>query len=309
MERETTTNPPNGGEEPIAPSRTEDTPSRRDATTKRTADTRKNLNPSKKARIVVPQDALMTLASSYQTHYSQYCKGRKRVGQRVPASVWKLAYKDFLDDQRLKAENDGEVFDSSTLPAERTLQDALRTVLAEMNTGTSDDGAAREGLASLQDEDVLVQLKKTDTFNRKKMSDFREALIAGTVETRTTDHASSSEPRVSAAQVVNDEAVEKTDVKFQNKTKKELFASAVNAISEMTAAVEANSTALTETVTEQNSIFKEDCEGKKMLREQQLATLKSEELDRQINRLATLRDAGVLSDEEFKSRVKKIAGL
>lgn len=47
-------------------------------------------------------------------------------------------------------------------------------MLSEVKTGTAD----LEGLtASLQDQDLLTRMKATDSYQRKKMHDFRESLV------------------------------------------------------------------------------------------------------------------------------------
>lgn len=124
-----------------------------------------------------------------------------------------------IDDQILKAEHDGVVLDGQALPAERTLQDALRTVLSETSTGVSDDAAGKHGLVYVQSEDVLLKLKKTDTFNRRKMNDFRDALIAGTVETNSSNLSAvmATNSAVSEALSSNLDLGDKSEDRFQKK--------------------------------------------------------------------------------------------
>ncbi|PXF40369.1 hypothetical protein BWQ96_09925 [Gracilariopsis chorda] len=139
-----------------------------------------------KRRSVVGADALACMTSSYGKHFTAYCRKRKQgVQQRVPAAVWKLVYKDYLDDGKAKCEIAGVQFDKD-VPQERTLQNALRSALDDVQTEVSD----RPGqLCALQNDDLMQKLKETDTYNKKKMGDFRESLISQS--TRKSDDAGS----------------------------------------------------------------------------------------------------------------------
>ncbi|PXF44606.1 hypothetical protein BWQ96_05637 [Gracilariopsis chorda] len=137
-------------------------------------------------RNVVGADALACMTSSYGMHFTAYCRKRKQaVQQRVPAAVWKVVYKNYLDDGKAKYEIAGVQFDKD-VPQERTLQNALRSALDDVQTGVC-DGPGQ--LCALQNDDLTQNLKESDTNNKKKMGDFCQSLISQS--TRKSDDAGS----------------------------------------------------------------------------------------------------------------------
>lgn len=168
----------------------------------------------------------------------------KKFVQKVPATVWKSVYKDYLNDMRLKAEAATEKIDEAKLPGERTLQDALRAALNEIGTGVSDDAAAKEGHATMQSEDLLVKLRRSDTFNWRKMCEFRGSLLTG-----ESDPAAVASSGNNAS--TND--VSTGEDKFRNRTKKDILSDAANSMSEMVAAVEKGTTDLCHAVNTQTA--------------------------------------------------------
>jgi hypothetical protein len=70
-------------------------------------------------------------------------------------------------------------FEKGDLPAVKTLQDALRSSL-DQDTGVSD--AKGENMCPLQDEDMLVMLKRSDGRARRNMLQFRDDFIYGTAQ-------------------------------------------------------------------------------------------------------------------------------
>jgi hypothetical protein len=56
------------------------------------------LRPQKKPRVALETEHLATLKASYLVHFSEWRKGKSKISQKLPGSVWKLVYKDFIDD-------------------------------------------------------------------------------------------------------------------------------------------------------------------------------------------------------------------
>lgn len=100
---------------------------------------------SKKARVYIESDSLVTIFHTYNVQFSKYCKGRKKVVQKVPANVWRSVYKGYVNDMRLKSCALGESFNESKLQCERTRQETLRPALNDNGTGVSDVAAEKEG--------------------------------------------------------------------------------------------------------------------------------------------------------------------
>ncbi|PXF42844.1 hypothetical protein BWQ96_07438 [Gracilariopsis chorda] len=179
---------------------------------------------------VVGADAFACMTSSYGKHFTAYCRKRKQAfQQRVPAAVWKLVYKDYSDDGKAKCEIAGVQFDKD-MAQERTLQNALRSALDDVQTGVSD---APGQLCALKNEELMQKLKKSDTYNKKKMGGFRESLISES--TKKSDDAGSKS-------VIDLVSKEKTQVEemisLANQSKKKLLKDRVTAISSMVTVVE-----------------------------------------------------------------------
>jgi hypothetical protein len=124
----------------------------------------------------IQTETLATLVSSYHRHFSAYSKTKRRVVQRVPGKVWKQVYADCKDEVVEACQKAGMEYNDQTLPAERTLQDALRAAL-DPDTGVSD----REGATKVvpQSEDILRALKKSDGHARRVMLRHRDSIMAG----------------------------------------------------------------------------------------------------------------------------------
>jgi hypothetical protein len=91
----------------------------------------------KRQRTIVQTENLSILVSCYHVHYADYCRGRKDVSQRIPAKIRKKVYADFVEachDSILSVSPEAE-FNENQLPAERTLQDALRDALDQAGYG------------------------------------------------------------------------------------------------------------------------------------------------------------------------------
>ncbi|PXF47461.1 hypothetical protein BWQ96_02792 [Gracilariopsis chorda] len=154
------------------------------------------------------------------------------VQPRVPAAVWKLVYKDYLDDGKAKCEIAGVQFDKD-VPQERTLQNALRSALDDVKTGVS-DGPGQ--LCALQNDDLMQKLKESDAYNKKKMGDFRKYLISQS--TRKSDNAGSD----SVIDLVPEQKIKVEEkISLTNLSKKKLLKDMVTAISCMVTVVEEKS--------------------------------------------------------------------
>lgn len=66
---------------------------------------------SKKARVAIGSDSLVTILYAYNVQFSKYSTGRKKVVQKIPATLWRSVYQYFINDIRLKAGASGEKFD------------------------------------------------------------------------------------------------------------------------------------------------------------------------------------------------------
>jgi hypothetical protein len=75
----------------------------------------------KSQKVLLETEKLAILVSSYNKHFSEYCKGRRNATQRVPSKVWKSVYPDFIDKAREVAADCDEQLDTPSIPAERTL--------------------------------------------------------------------------------------------------------------------------------------------------------------------------------------------
>lgn len=124
------------------------------------------------------------------------------------------------------------------------LQAALPSTLNDFGTCVSDDGAAQEGNATLQGEDLLVKLRNSDTFNRKNMCKF--------LESHLTDDSSIFTPNSTAKNETpsnNSSAAEK----FQNRTNIEILGDSADAMYKMVTVVESSTSNLCDVVKAQNN--------------------------------------------------------
>jgi hypothetical protein len=147
----------------------------------------------KSQKVLLETEKLAILVSSYNKHFSEYCKGRRNVTQRDPSKVWKSVYADFIDKAREVAADCDEQLDTPSIPAERTLQDCLRCALDDQDTGTPDEKCAHR--VTLQCEDTLQRLKKTDGHATRNMLRLRQDLIEG----KRPSNAESSGSRVTVS--------------------------------------------------------------------------------------------------------------
>ncbi|PXF48984.1 hypothetical protein BWQ96_01122 [Gracilariopsis chorda] len=150
----------------------------------------------------------------------------------------------------------------------------------------------------------MQKLKESDTYNKKKMGDTRESLICQS--TRKSDDAGSE----SVIDIVPEEKkVVEEKISLANPSKKKLLKDTVTAISSMVTVVEEQSDNLCQAVEKQTKVRENDIVSRQTLREEQLKSLQSQEIHRQIKRLIFLREQGIISEAEFKERVKVIVEL
>ena len=131
--------------------------------------------PTKNPRAALETEHLATLKASYLVHFSEWSKGKSKICQKLPGSVWKLVYKDFIEEQTKILIGDNIPFDPDKLPATRTLQDALKDNIGSAETGESDSKGAEKVV--LKNEQCLKELKVTDGHARRNMIKFRASLI------------------------------------------------------------------------------------------------------------------------------------
>jgi hypothetical protein len=89
----------------------------------------------------------------------------KRPEQKIPSKVWK----DIVSDLIIKTGS--EPSDQQ----QRTMKDNLRSYLEDLSTGTAN--GENDARPELQKEEVLRQLKQTDTYASKVLLSKRHQLI------------------------------------------------------------------------------------------------------------------------------------
>jgi hypothetical protein len=143
----------------------------------------------KHQKVLIETETLAILVSSYNHHFSDYCKGRRHVTQKIPSKVWKAYIRTSSRRLASFAAANGEVFNKRLLPVDQTLQDLLRSALDEQDTGTTDEKGA--GKVTLQCEDTLQRLKRTDGHATRNMLRLRNDMIDGNVQSRSRESSAS----------------------------------------------------------------------------------------------------------------------
>lgn len=92
-------------------------------------------------------------------------------------------------------------------------------------------------------------------------------------------------------------------------SKRAAIETAVKGMNVVFVAVESGYVNMSRLVDQQNKIHKRGAEQKISIGKQQIAASESEEIDRKINWLITLKITGVISEEQFKEEVKAITQL
>lgn len=247
--------------------------------------------PSKRARTIVGTATMTVIWSSYTSHFSNYCKGRKKVVQKVPGKVWLAVWDDFVAFKKQEASSNGIDFREDELPAQRTLQDALRSALDQQQTGTSDEQGRH---ASLQNEDALQRLKRSDMYSKLKMGELRDKLATSDIPNGDgkRDGSSNGQPSSSG-----------------RATKKDLMLRNSEAMERMVDAIDSGTASVTQAMADQAKILQEGLDVKLADFNRKKAKDAEEVLDMKLKRLILLRDNGVLSDEDFKRRASELVSL
>ncbi|CAM6100772.1 unnamed protein product [Calypogeia fissa] len=230
----------------------------------------------KAARKIVDSLHIRTMVAAYNHHIVIYSKNRKKVGQLIPGKVWKVVYAHYKT-----------VFPTSPFQ-EETLKDRLRETLKEMKARgkLKIESAAAAEVATLQSEEELVRSKPTDepatTRNVLKRShslmDGTIAPVASTSSASSTDASDADPPALGPTS---------PPVSSNEKLKSEV----------QTAQPQASSLALMEKQFQESASAKQNALLDAKLDRQNIANLKS------------ARDVGVITEEEFKQRVRKILKL
>jgi hypothetical protein len=132
----------------------------------------------------IQTESLASLVSSYHKHFGEYSRTRTRVVQRVPGKVWKQVYADYKAEEEQACCQAGMEYDEQKLPAERTLQDALRAAL-DPDTGVSDPSGAAKVVP--QSKEILRALKNSDGNARRVMLRHPELILGGAAQSRVGD--------------------------------------------------------------------------------------------------------------------------
>jgi hypothetical protein len=112
---------------------------------------------------------MVLLVRAYWVEFAAFCRGRKqRPKQIIPGKVWHKIYHDHFKQE----------FPNSPLE-EDTLKKHLREQLGEIETGTADDGHT----PVIQDEDIAIQLRNTDSAATRNMLRLRQGLVANASRT------------------------------------------------------------------------------------------------------------------------------
>jgi hypothetical protein len=222
----------------------------------------------KRQRAVVHTEKLAILVASYHTHYGDYCRGRKNVTQRIPAKVWKAVYIDFLQSCKdsISAIDPDLPFDESVLPAERTLQDALRACL-DQDTGVADEKNAEK--VTVQDEDILRRLKKTDGHARRNMIMWRSKLISNPSSLSTGSKRTTSQ-EASTIDINGDDSQNAEPILDRIESKKSMQRRAADAIEKIAKSMDESGIATVSLMKEQLSVTKEAEFRKKEILQHQL---------------------------------------
>lgn len=273
----------------------------------------------------IETSTLAILVSSYNRHFDKYCQGRVKPTQLVPALVWRNVYADYLKFRKQVAEEKG--VDVSTMKdfREDTLKKQLRTALASIGTGRSDDP---KGNASLQNEDVLRQLKQQDDHKRRLMNSKRMTMIqknsmSGNAEQDSESAAASSKSKQSMAGSAG-----------TNQSKAELMRRSVDALDVIAEGVTTNGSRLSDILSESVAVSRKRYESvdaredkrlqldqdnatrecKRMKLEEAKAVLENEKAKResirmQLDELKFLKDNGVLTEDDFAKRALELVGI
>jgi hypothetical protein len=263
---------------------------------------------------------LCILKSSYDNHFARYCKGRKKTTQLLPKMVWQRVYNDFIQYCSDELAGYGEKAAGFSiadldLNAEATLKKSLLLAIKQTDTGRSD--AKNSDTASLQQDEVLQALKRTDDHSRRLMMEKRSAALSSASSQAEPNNCSDS--HVAKAKVLSKAEMMRKSVDALDVIANGLSSSA-NRISETMAQELEVSRGRSKLVSEE---LEESKKRTKMVREShelnakrlkmdedRLAMDKENDKERlimskvqaQLSTLKMLKDTGVLDVLEFKRR-------
>lgn len=255
--------------------------------------------PSKKPRVALETEHLATLKASYLVHFSEWSKGKKKICQKLPGSVWKHVYKDFLEEQKKICTSQAIEFDWDKLPAARTLQDALKENIGSADTGESDMKGAEKVM--LQSEQCLKDLKETDGHARRNMIKFRASLVAkGSKNDSSSSSADDAETQA------------RSDI-TSRMTKSEVQARGVETLERIAEAMEENGKSTVELLQKHASISERklsQSENRALYfadenrRKAELHTIDMK--GKELANLAFLRDNKIISNDEFIEKARQL---
>jgi hypothetical protein len=271
---------------------------------------------NRNCRTLVRTEHLAILVSSYHKHYSAYCRGRKNVLQRVPRKVWNSVYEDFTSSMKESCVVANISFEKSDLPAERTLQDALRSSL-DQDTGVSDAKGAKT--CSPQDEDMLVMLKRSDGHARRNMLQFRDDIVYGKAQELVESGVSSSARGRGAA--VSEETEQEKEDPAKIRGAGSLRKRGIDAIEKIAFSLESSTDETVLAMKRHTELFASNNSRQEEMHASLLrfheAKMRRSELDEEfhairkrkaeLDHLISLRDIGVLSETEFIERAKLLS--
>lgn len=258
----------------------------------------------KRQKVLLETEKLAILVSSYNKHFSEYCKGRRNVTQRVPSKVWKSVYAEFVVKARAVAADCDEQLDALSIPAERTLQDCLRCALDDQDTGTPDEKCAHR--VTLQCEDTLQRLKKTDGHATRNMLRLRQELIEG--NKRSNAESSGSRATVSANGTVPNSAerCNPGEEVERRQTKLDIQKRTADAIDRIASSISVTGHSTTALMKRQLDVYQDQNTSVLERTRQKSEMHKIEMRKKQLEEIAFLRDNMVISQEEFAERAKNI---
>jgi hypothetical protein len=256
----------------------------------------------KRQKLLLESEKLASLVSSYNFHFSEYCKGQRNVTQRVPRKVWKSVYADFYNKARELAAECGEMLDETNLPAERTFQDCLRCALEEQDTGTPDEKHAEK--ATLQCEDNLQRLKRSDGHATRNMMRLRQEMIAG--KARNNADSSASRATVTANGEVTNSAEQPNEEVERRQTRLKMQMRTTDAIDRIASSISDTGQSTTELIRKQVQVLQEKTQAALERTREKSEMQKIEIRKKKLEEIAFLRDNKEISEEEFAERAKTI---
>ena len=230
------------------------------------------------------------LTSVYQKHFSSYCQKRSnRPKQKIPGTVWKSMMPDIREAVEKGELPDVDLASLNDLKRQRQMKECLVKMLKDLDTGTSDEKGQNP---ELQSEELMVSLKKTDTYQSRVVQERRESIMAGMAKKR---------PRHESAGY-DSAREEKTAKMAKAPTKQDIRLRTTEAIENISKTLSHNSLGQHEFLrqqTERHEWLKTAKGGKQKLLIQQ--SLKGE-----LELLKMQMDMGLISQEDFQTKAKSL---